>query len=255
MSTAGASPVNEQGRSNGGEDDRVTAVLITFSGLDGAGKTTLINWLRPILERQTRLVTVLHMNEQVGLYAYARSIRNRVWGIRTPKHNRATYQRTEGPPVGRSPVVPTETGPNVRLRRIRYAILWNKPLRRLIYPVDLLIFLGYRLWFEGVRRKILIMDRYFYDTLVDVADGRNWGLLRLLERLTPVPDLPVFLDVDPEVACRRKGEHTLHYLRHRWAAYHKVFQWVGPTVKLSDVALDDAQTVLQHVVLERLPPS
>lgn len=252
--TASTTVASEQRARDRRGGERAAAVLITFSGLDGAGKTTLINWLRTTLERQARPVAVLHMNEQVGLYAYARSIRNRVWGSRTRENGRAAAQRTEGPPVGGPPFGSAEDRLGSRLSQIRYAILWNKPVRRLIYPVDLLIFLGYRLWVEGIRRKILLMDRYFYDTLVDVADGRNWDLLRLLERITPVPDVSVFLDVDPEVACRRKGEQTVSYLRHRWAAYREVFQWVRPTVKLTDVGLGDAQSILQQVVLERLSP-
>jgi thymidylate kinase len=229
-------------------------VLITFSGLDGAGKTTLINWLRTTLEHQDRAVAVYHMNDQVGVYAYARSLRDRLWGLRRPNNGGAGASRAH-PPASRSVRVTREHRGGSRLRQLRYTILWNKPLRRLLYPVDLLIFLGYRLWVEGIQGKILVMDRYFYDSLVDVADGRNWGLLRVLERITPVPDVPIFLDVDPEVASHRKNEHTLAYLRQRWAAYREVFQWVDPTVKLTDLPLPDAQSALQQVLLVRLPPS
>src|SRR5436190_2065273 len=41
-------------------------MLITFSGLDGAGKSSLIAWLKDELERRGRAVTVLHMNRDVG---------------------------------------------------------------------------------------------------------------------------------------------------------------------------------------------
>ena len=36
-------------------------MLITFSGLDGAGKSTLIAWLKDTLERRNRRVAVFHM--------------------------------------------------------------------------------------------------------------------------------------------------------------------------------------------------
>ena len=53
-------------------------MLITFSGLDGAGKSTLIEWLKTALEEQDRQVAIFHLNDHVGLYAYARFVRDRL---------------------------------------------------------------------------------------------------------------------------------------------------------------------------------
>src|SRR5207302_10650652 len=55
-------------------------MLITFSGLDGAGKSTLVRWLQQTLERQHRRVVVFHMNDHVGVYAYLRRLRNQLGG-------------------------------------------------------------------------------------------------------------------------------------------------------------------------------
>src|SRR5256886_16429527 len=41
-------------------------MVISFSGLDGAGKSTLVAWLRAELERRHRGVTVLHLADGVG---------------------------------------------------------------------------------------------------------------------------------------------------------------------------------------------
>ena len=213
-------------------------MLITFSGLDGAGKTTLIEWLRGELERQRRPVTVLHLNDHVGIYAYARAVRDRCLG-RAP---------SEGPPrmEPRSPV----------LGRLRDALIWSKLLRQLLYLADLLIFLCYRGYVEMLKRRILIMDRYFYDTLVDVTAGRDgrgrWP--RLLARLTPRPDLPVLLEISPEEAFARKGEYTVEYLRDRSAAYHRVFPWVRAPLRLPARELEATKWALARAVRERLAP-
>src|SRR5213596_1625276 len=167
-------------------------MLITISGLDGAGKSTLIERLQTGLERRGRRVAVRHMNDDIGVYAWLRSARDAL----LPAHRQATR-------------APSLAG------RARNAIIWNKAWRHILYVADLCVFLGYRLYLERARRQILIMDRYFYDTLVDVADGRHWGLLRLLARLTPTPDLSVFLDTSPEEAYRRKAEYPLAYQRAR----------------------------------------
>src|SRR5918997_7233073 len=55
-------------------------MLITFSGLDGAGKSTLIERLRKKLEAQDRRGPVFHMYRHVGLYACARFLLSRLAG-------------------------------------------------------------------------------------------------------------------------------------------------------------------------------
>ena len=226
-------------------------MLITFSGLDGAGKSTLIAWLKESLERGNRRVAVFHMNDHVGAYAYLRAVRDRLFGG-PPRGFAAPAEPHEpgGPPGAAQPAV----RPSLRERvwRLRIAIVWNKPLRRLLYLFDLVVFWFYRLRIEKTRRQILIMDRYFYDTLVDVSDGRHWFWIRLLARITPTPELPVFLDIGPEESYSRKGEYSIEYLRARWVAYKTVFPWVRSSVTLPNHDLNAAKAALQRAVLERL---
>jgi hypothetical protein len=226
-------------------------VLITFSGLDGAGKSTLIEWLQDTLERQNRRVAVFHMNDHVGAYAYLRALRDRLFG---------------GPPG--APGIPGEPGererpvaaaeraalPRLRERvwRLRIAIVWNKPLRRFLYLFDLVVFWFYRFHIEKAKRRILIMDRYFYDTLVDVSDGRHWFWIRLLARITPTPEVPVFLDISPEESYSRKGEYSVEYLRARWLAYRTVFPWVPSSVTIVNHDLSAAKATLRRIVMERV---
>jgi hypothetical protein len=213
-------------------------MLITFSGLDGAGKSTLVRALRQTLEGQNRPVAVFHMNDDVGVYAWLRQLRDRVGGTARQHGDRPRHATGKGMPTA--------------LRRLRDAVLWGKTLRRVIYPIDLILFLGYRLYHEGLRGRVLIMDRYFYDTLVDVADGRHWGLLRLFERLTPTPDLAVLLDVGPEESYARKADYPVDYLRQRWLAYHTVFRWVRGALIIRNDDLRATQLAVARLVGERL---
>ena len=142
-------------------------VLITFSGLDGAGKSTLIEWLKDRLEAQRRPVVVFHMNDHIGLYAYLRVLRNCVTGH--PPLTKASEIRSERP----SEAGQVEHG---ALRRMRDAVVWNRPLRRWIYLFDLAVFVCYRTTVEKLRGRILIMDRYFYDTLVGCIGRPRLGL-------------------------------------------------------------------------------
>ncbi len=228
-------------------------MLITFSGLDGAGKSTLIERLKTSLENQNKRVTVFHMNDHVGVYAYLRALRDRI---------KRSSSSLNGPPMLEEPasdLLGTASTPwagRCRYLRLlgglRNFILWNKPFRRCLYPVDLVIFLCYRLYVEKIKKQILIMDRYFYDTLVDVSDGKNWRCVRLLWLITPRPSLPVFLDISPEESYARKGEYSVEYLRRRWVAYQKVFTWTGPSVVLTNQDLNKAARALERMVSERM---
>lgn len=225
-------------------------MLITFSGLDGAGKSTLIAWLRTVLEEQRRPVAVLHLDHHVGVYAYARMVRDGLNSLLEQRSN-GNPARAAAPGNGRA-VAGSRTRIGMIMRRIRNAIVWSQIIRRLIYPVDLVVFLCYRAYLEGIKKRVLIMDRYFYDTLVDVSDGRGWTWIRLLKRITPTPTLPVLVDTSPEESYARKGEYSVEYLRGRWRAYHKVFPWVRACVRLENHDLAAAQAALQLAVRDRL---
>jgi len=200
-------------------------MLVTFSGLDGAGKSTVIGDLVAALRSEGRRCAVRHMNDDVGIYAYLRRLRDAL--LRTAVAG--ALHTTPRPDGGqRAPATRVRSA----ARRVRNALLWSRTLRRLIYPLDVVIFLAYRLYHEGMRGRVLIMDRYFYDTLVDVSDGRPSAWLRLLERITPTPDVAVFLDITPEESYARKGEHTMEYLRRRGRAYAELFSWLPSPLHL-----------------------
>jgi len=117
-------------------------MLITFSGLDGAGKSTLIEWLRVALEAQRHRVAVLHLEHNVGVYATVRRVRDGV----------ARLARREA-----GAAVPTAASRGriaALLRRIRDAVVWSKVVRRVIYPLDVAVFLCYRAYFEGIRGRV-----------------------------------------------------------------------------------------------------
>src|SRR5207302_10624047 len=113
-------------------------MLITFSGLDGAGKSTLIEWLRVALEAQRHRVAVLHLEHNVGVYAAVRRVRDGVARVARREAGAAMPTRA---PRGRIAAL---------LGRIRHAIGWDKPVRRVASPLAVAGFLGYRAYVGGL---------------------------------------------------------------------------------------------------------
>lgn len=210
-------------------------MFVSFSGLDGAGKTMAIGRLQQVLEASGQRPVVMHMNRDVGTYAAASALRRRVKSL----------WRTRGSHGG-SGTDTTGKG-SARWAAVRRALLWNKPIRRVVYLADLLIFAGCRCYHEWLRGRVLIMDRYFYDTLVDVAAPHRWTVLRLLNTLTPEPTVAVLLDVEPEVAFGRKGERTIEELRARSLAYRRVFDWLRAPMVVPELTADRTSTLLARL--------
>ncbi len=220
-------------------------MLITFSGLDGSGKSTLAECLRESLEKRNQRVAVFHMYYDVGLLACARALVKRIGGRRGDEQAVPETKRTHAPREG---------GRKTMKARLKYALAWNKSLRLCVYPFDLMIFLCYRLYIEKVRKRVLIMDRYFYDTLVDVTEGgRRRRGVRLLSRLTPRPNVPVLVDISPEEAFARKGEHSVDYLSRRRLSYQELFPKNRAAVVLAGGDdLTATRSRLEQIVLERM---
>jgi thymidylate kinase len=226
-------------------------MLITFSGLDGAGKSTLINGLKTNLEKRNRQVTVLTMYDHVGLYPFIRFSRD--W-MKTVIRGKTAHQGF----MKKLSNDPDRLGVYVAKHRWfmegTLAILRSSSVKRLIYIFDLCVFLFYCIYFEKLKSRILIMDRYFYDSLADVADGRRWFYIRLFLSMIPTPDLPIFVDVGPREAFARKGEYPVEYMERRHANYLRIFGWVHNPIFIRNDDLGQTVKEIEETVFSYLTP-
>lgn len=164
-------------------------MLITFSGMDGCGKSTQIDRLDAELSgggrRPVRLWSRGGYTD--GMLLLKRVMR-RIGKQKLPKPGESTER--------------TEAFGNPRVAR-----LWL-----LLSILDLIRVYGLqiRLW-ETLGRPVLC-DRYLRDTLVDFqmkfpeVDVRALPEWRLLERLAARPNLEVFLDLTPDDSETRSVE-------------------------------------------------
>lgn len=235
-------------------------MLITFSGLDGAGKSTLIKHLKAALESTHRKSRILTMYDDLTLYALVRKIRDKV--LRRPKGN--TGSSVGILPAGHhqgSGLSDPQNDPKIdvsdksgTMEKCVYRIIRSQPVRKFFLFFDLLILLVYRLREEFLQKNVLITDRYFYDSLADVADmnGGRWLFIRMFLKLAPTPDAPIFVDVQAEKAFERKQEYPIGYMRWRRETYHKIFGWVRKPVILLNDDLSSTMRALENQVFERM---
>ncbi|MFX0204411.1 MAG: dTMP kinase [Candidatus Hodarchaeota archaeon] len=86
--------------------------------------------------------------------------------------------------------------------------------------------------------RYIVADRYIYDTVVDIAVDRKFDinntmiLLRVLLYLLPKPKIVFLLDVDEEIAFKRKKDiPSLEYIKDRRTLYINIGKEIG-AVKL-----------------------
>lgn len=205
---------------------RKRGVIITFSGVDGAGKTTLLRELAHTLEVAGHSVTRFHLYDDVGVFSEIRRIR-RKWAALA---SRQAASERRGVPKSRP-------------------LLHSRLVTALLLPFDILLFARQQRRVLN-RSEVLVIDRYFYDTLVDMlaADGW-WG--RILLRLMPRPDISVFVDVAPLVAFGRKGEFSVAELSRRADLYRTLFRGLSHCTIIPNEQLEKAREQLLAAVFSR----
>ena len=200
-------------------------MIASFSGIGGSGKTTHIAALAAHLREEGAPVRLI-------------ASRDHFW-----------WPRVVALLKGSKPAPAHEDGRGAESAKGR-ASSAKHVIRALFYLADF-----WRFYLTTVlpasRRGVLILDRTFPDFVVELAldYGRLDGLLRLVLRLAPKPDVDFWFDLPSEVAIARKFEVPLEELnRHR-----EMYEAVMPLTRAIGIDpsqdMDSVQAILRSLTL------
>jgi thymidylate kinase len=203
--------------------------IITFSGIDGAGKTTQISSLSAYLSKRGYRVAEVRFWDDVAVLSKLRA------GVSL------TLLRKDA-----------TTTDNASLRNDKNVRTWYLMLARSgFYLLDALSLrrVVSRLRNSG-QFEFIIFDRYLYDQLVQIRP-RHWlarAYIRLLLSLAPTPEFPFILDASPEEAFARKPEYPLDFMRGYRRSYLELREFV------SHLAVIDPSTMenVQHLIVQKI---
>ena len=204
--------------------------LVSFSGIDGAGKGTQIEALCTRLQEAGLRVLVIPFWDNIATLT----------GIREATGHRV-FQGDKGVGTPDAPI-------NRRDKNVQSGLM--SVLRLGLYFIDAV---SLRLVVARALRSgvdFVICDRYIYDELANLPlkDRAARTYVRWIMKLAPKPDLGYLLDADPVQARARKPEYPLDFLYVNREAYLTLSDLVGMTVIAPMPVVDVTRNVLEHAL-------
>ena len=205
---------------------RKQPLLISFSGLDGAGKSTQIEHVRTLLRAagyRSELLTF--WDNVVVLCRYREGFVQKVYksepGIGAP-----------GKPVNRR-------DKNVRKWYLSF-------IRHGLYALDALHLVKVVNMARRSGADVIILDRYIYDELANLPleNPLTRMYIGMVRSLVPKPDLAYLLDADPDAAYQRKPEYPVEFMKKSRRAYFRLAELLGTLTVIPPLPLEEAKTAV-----------
>jgi len=204
--------------------------IITFSGIDGSGKSQYIILLRRFLRRQ-------------GIpYLYIHSVNDSLTNRLVKKF--PAFKEIIGPKE--KELSPSSTKKQPIFKKIS---VFSSFVRIFILVLDA-FYLRMRMFSFGKNYKVIIFDRYIYDKIIHLAylrDKKNISFSPLLVKLFPKANLAFYLHVLPEDALERKKEmieegQDLNYLNKKFILFEEgKIIWKLKEIETSGTSISEAK--------------
>ena len=209
-------------------------LLISFSGLDGSGKSTQIANLREFLHSRGLTTNLLAFwDDVVVLSRYREGFVHKVYGS----------EKGIGAPD--RPV-------NRRDKNVRK---WYLSIARHgLYLLDALHLVNVIARARHSGADVIIMDRYIYDELANLplSNLLTRFFVRMVVSFVPKPDVAYILDADPEAARARKPEYPVDFMRICRGAYMQLARMLGYMTVIPPLPLAEAKSAVERAAAAAL---
>lgn len=215
----------------GENGEKKRTILVSFSGIDGAGKSTQIENLASHLRREGLRVHVVRFWDDVA----------RLKGIRETSGHKI-FKGDKGVGTPSTPI-------NRRDKNVQSG--WMTCVRLFLYLVDAISLRIVARRIAHLDVSVVIFDRYTYDELANL-NLRNpliRAYVRIIMLLAPRPHVSYVLDADPVQARARKPEYPLEFLHANRQAYLTLARLVEGITVISPKPVQEVETeVVSHAV-------
>lgn len=210
--------------------------LITFSGIDGAGKTTQIEHLSSQLEQQGLRVLRLSFWDDVVVWSRLRS------GVGQQAAN--FYQSSQ------------TTGEAFEAKNYKHIRKWYLTTARAGLYLPDIVRLRRLLRSQRLRDcDVVIFDRYVYDQFANIYSRSpiTRAYIRALLKLTPSPDVAFIIDTPPAEAFARKPEYPLEFMYKNRRAFLDLRQFSPELIAIPTASIENVEEeILSHINGSRL---
>ena len=206
--------------------------VISFSGIDGAGKTTQINALCQYLRDLGFQVTVFTFWDNIVALSRFRE--------------RLSSQAFKGDQGIGSPERPI-------VRRDKNVTAWYiTAIRLVLYTLDAFsLGIATSRFVDG--SGFIVFDRYIYDELANLPI-QWWAIrwyIRLLMIFVSKPDVAFLLDAEPETATVRKPEYPLEFVRRNRDSYLKFSRLASGITVIPPLPVEQATAMINKTVSDK----
>jgi thymidylate kinase len=210
-------------------------LLVSFSGIDGSGKSTQIDSLHLRLRDAGLRVRRLEFWNDIAVLRRFREF------SRSALFKGDTGVGAPGRPVDR--------------RDKNVQVWYMHAFRFFLYFLDAIWLNVVAIQTGRSNTDVVIYDRYLYDELANLPmrSGIARAYIRLLLKLASRPDIAYLLDADPEQARERKPEYPIEFVRLNRDNYLALSKLCGMTVITPGPTAAVENEVMEQL-LKRLSP-